>query len=1351
MTKLYVLDLGYNSLTGTIPASLGNLVGLQPQFDSCDVPSACRVGRTCIDGVCGIYADGGQSGGLLLNGNYLNGTVPAPVANLVLFKQRFLTNLVDIQGNCRLTSPLLPPTQFGTSGHCPTKGWVFGATTQEFSPGNVSTVAGTGASGAAGVPGPAVGAQVNAPYFTVFEPTTGNLYVSVSVSQSSQNQNGGFRLRVITPDGMISALSSPLIDNNGPAFAVYNKAIYGTVNGAVGKFNTTKTMLVAGIPGKYGFSGDNGPATAATFGDLSRNQASLYGLAFDKSGNLYISDSYNLRVRMVSAKGNTITTVAGSGVSVSVSGPPPAADATSPASPATPDPFPGRTTGDGGPATLATIALPSGLAIDDATRSLYISETLGNRVRKVNLVTGIITTIVGDGAAAYKGDLGAAVAASVSSPVGLVSDGNGKLYIADLGNNVLRVWDSTTGFIYTIAGSRQGKAGSKGDRGPATGALLNQPVGVALDAIGGYLYVADSMNNVVRRIDVSQITPKAAALQGSPTRAPTRVPTWVPTVEPTAEPSTSRPTTAKPSAVPTQKPSYEPTFAPTYSQAALLQAQLASDLATVANDTSAALGPSTVLYTDIIAKGAVAAGGCKPWVASTGSYLAKMLVTDTAKSITLQQYQQLSFSAGTYTRVTYKCRSDTAAATGIIQAIAGTGSVVGTNLAPLNYTCDGNNWIVRKCPQTAVVGISKPASLCVNCVDPCKQKNCPSLATVNPCVLNNTAVNYGCATAQTDLAGFRIVAINTRPKSPPPAVKNTTSVVTKTSIALTAFLSASSDGSQGTIYVGAYPSGSPPTSVANVQMQNNVATAASRKASVLITGLSPATAYDLYVVTQSADGTTMTLSSALATKTTIKTTCCKTISVGLAVNGLYQTQGAAQAVSLSLDTPPTTSVRVFVYTVPTSTTGPHVSTAGAFNYKQVATIPGNFSFTPNSLLSQVASISNRSTVFLGVTNLYVVVQGPSKAEYAVTFPNGKNFTTLSTSSPLPPPKLLSVAMSDDGIYLLATFDGASDKAGVTAAQFPCGNLFKTVVAPGAWTCGWASSSEVLITLDASAALTIGSAISLVSSNQVKAPCAVFFGSTDEHTCDNWPTSPAVALTVAAPTNPVGPVVNIAAPTSVGPCATFSIDISASTGNCGRSWTSVNFTVSTNATFKPVLQQYISRHYTSPSLPVKVRVCVCACVARLHGRVASHPSSPLPFPPRLGPGDVPLGRPQPHHALLPLRRVVRHRDGVQLPRRMRAGYHAAHRIRRVRPAGGFNRRGRHPGGQHEGPSGAQRRRVRAGLRRQQPPDRPGLHLDDVQGRRADLLVNVAVQAVFFVQTGRLPTLRGQLVHVHRVGF
>ena len=215
--------------------------------------------------------------------------------------------------------------------------------------------------------------------------------------------------------------------------------------------------------GAINFSGDNGPAASASL-------YYPYDVAIDTSGNLLIADNGNNRIRRVDARTGVITTVAGNGTK--------------------------GYSGDNGPATSASLNGPLGVSFD-TVGNLYIADTFNSRIRKVAIGTGIITTIAGNGTAGFSGDNGPAAAASIYYPYNVAADSAGNLFIADNGNNRIRKVDAVTGAITTVAGN--GTKGYSGDNGPATSASLNGPLGVSFDTAGN-LYVADTSNNRIRQV-----------------------------------------------------------------------------------------------------------------------------------------------------------------------------------------------------------------------------------------------------------------------------------------------------------------------------------------------------------------------------------------------------------------------------------------------------------------------------------------------------------------------------------------------------------------------------------------------------------------------------------------------------------------------------------------------------------------------------------------------------------------------------------------------------------------------------------------------------------------------------------
>ncbi len=243
---------------------------------------------------------------------------------------------------------------------------------------------------------------------------------------------------------------------------------------------TASTSIISTVAGAgtASFSGDNGPAT-----DAELNFP--VGVTVDSAGNLYITDGSNHRVRKVTISSGIISTIAGTGNT--------------------------GYSGDGGPATAADTAYPCGINLDSAG-NVYFGEHLAyNVIRKITVSTGIISTVAGTGSTSggYNGDNIQATAATLSSPHDAVLDSFGNIYISDRYNYRVRKVDVSTGLITTVAGT--GTASSTGDGSAATSATLQGICYCRFDSTGSY-YISECEGNRVRKVitvttEIPSVTP----------------------------------------------------------------------------------------------------------------------------------------------------------------------------------------------------------------------------------------------------------------------------------------------------------------------------------------------------------------------------------------------------------------------------------------------------------------------------------------------------------------------------------------------------------------------------------------------------------------------------------------------------------------------------------------------------------------------------------------------------------------------------------------------------------------------------------------------------------------------------
>jgi len=332
----------------------------------------------------------------------------------------------------------------------------------------ITTVAGGGTTGL-GDGGPATDCMSHNPE-SVVKDAAGNLYIA-------DRENN--RIRKVNTSGIIITIAGTgtagYTGNGGPAtlatldgpFAIAISTsgdifFTETDNNCIRKIDSSGTISTIAGTGTSGYNGDGIQATMAQLNGPG-------GIAIDNTGNIYVADGGNHRIRRIDVSG-AIMTIAGTGM-------------------------PGYT-GDTGPATDAKLNEPSGIAVD-AANSIYITEYQNNCIRKID-ASGIITTIAGGVASGYSGDNGPATSAKLKQPIGISISASGYIYFADTWNNCIREI-SPDGIIHTIAGT--GILGFYGDGGNATAAQLSHPTGVFIDATNN-VYIADWGNNRIRTLRI---------------------------------------------------------------------------------------------------------------------------------------------------------------------------------------------------------------------------------------------------------------------------------------------------------------------------------------------------------------------------------------------------------------------------------------------------------------------------------------------------------------------------------------------------------------------------------------------------------------------------------------------------------------------------------------------------------------------------------------------------------------------------------------------------------------------------------------------------------------------------------
>ena len=334
----------------------------------------------------------------------------------------------------------------------------------------IQTVAGTGVPSWSGDGAEALAACLNEPKSLTLD-TEGNLYIADSENHVVRKidmktqciRTVAGRMQGIESGTKTVSLAPVAEGVDGDPFAERGTVDSHAFTQQTDLSGTVRYVVTGTAPAKR-FSGDGGPA----------NQALLNfptAVVVDRAGHLYIADTLNHRVRRVDAATGVITTVAGLGQP--------------------------RCFGDGGLAVEAGLNEPAALAVSDGG-VLYIADQNNNRVRAVDLSTGVICTVAGTGTAAYNGDGVVATETGLAGPSGVALASDGTLFIADSFNGRIRAVDPVTGIIRTVVGDGGEYRYQGPDEPPSTS--LSRPSGIALDEEGN-LYFTDSDNHLVRRWD----------------------------------------------------------------------------------------------------------------------------------------------------------------------------------------------------------------------------------------------------------------------------------------------------------------------------------------------------------------------------------------------------------------------------------------------------------------------------------------------------------------------------------------------------------------------------------------------------------------------------------------------------------------------------------------------------------------------------------------------------------------------------------------------------------------------------------------------------------------------------------
>jgi len=517
--------------------------------------------------------------------------------------------------------------------------------------------------------------------------------------------------------------------------------------------------------------------------------------------------------------------------------------------------------------------------------------------------------------------------------------------------------------------------------------------------------------------------------------------------------------------------------------------------------------------------------------------------------VSVRMYAVDSLSVTDFDNSSVVCSSDSTAVRDIVDV----------DTLDQTIDCDGHSWSISACSA----GNPSIPSYCVDCdADTC-DGNCSFGETYglypggSSCDLSSEFLG-----GLYDVNFIRVLVVTYRSPLPAPGIDSITHTVGRTNATLTVQLA-----DQGIVYCHLYADGASPASSTEVKLANFAGeTNADNVTVIYINNLVPATTYGAACVTLSVEEVQMLESVFLVQPLhAVTTECCKEVSVQLDMISLQTNEQYEDALTFTLDSLPSTLASLDI----------------SFGFQGVENSTDLFHPLSVSFTNQSTSLSARIS-FLGASaevdaDLELVLGGAAAGDYSVVFTTGRAVSISTTFVPPSAPVLQSAKFSTSGSLVTVTFDSATDRNLNTATSFVCCSIFSFNTCTAS-TCFWSSASKVTIYPSATGTvLTVGSSLSLLTST-LRPECTV---TDDISNCSTWDYATAATVVVAAPANPVNPVVSMSVPATIGSCLDLVISLTSSTGNGGRAWSSRVFTVTSsnpNTTVAAVLQTFLNDNY-----------------------------------------------------------------------------------------------------------------------------------------------------------------------------
>lgn len=450
-----------------------------------------------------------------------------------------------------------------------------------------------------------------------------------------------------------------------------------------------------------------------------------------------------------------------------------------------------------------------------------------------------------------------------------------------------------------------------------------------------------------------------------------------------------------------------------------------------------------------------------------------------------------------------------------------------------SFFCNGNDWRIRRC------GSGQP-SVCINCVDPCSAD--ASCNSTNPYFIGPT--ESGLTSCPGELSNMGVLLATFEDTAVLPRLEGAILRPFQSSTTVNLLLS-----SAGTVYCAVFEANSILITTERIMQRGHVATATEDNLEVEIemTGLFASTEYEMYCMTSSVKGDTMSITDALNTKMSFNTSCCRPINVEIRPSFLYQGSFAAASISISIEKKPTDFLEISIrfYTL----------VNGIQQFLSTDSPLVRFTNSVKSVTALTVAIPVEAT--LAVDTVFVDAQigsSDSAADYSISFKRARNFfEVIAVNSEPPPPVFIEAIFSTDGATLLLEFDSDTNQLG----SFSCTNLFQFLDDETS-VCRWSSASSVTVQLPFDARILEFDVVSFVGSN-VRAKCPSTYS---QSFCDTFALVSTQTVSIQFPSTEyiVAPTVVVSSPSFLGECDPLSLDVRASYNSGNRPWTDVSLRI-----------------------------------------------------------------------------------------------------------------------------------------------------------------------------------------------